>query len=475
MKMYRRLLYLVVVLGVFLAPAVRGATYTVRLQNFFFTPTNLIINPSDRVMWVNPTINVHDVMEGATNTSAGTRLFYSGNLAQNATYTFTFTNAGFFHYFCSNHLFNAFNPNAIRAEQTGTVTVTSANLPPVTSLTTPTNNARFTNAATVPVLANAEDTIGGVARVEIYVNAQLSTVDTTSPYSTTASNLLSGPNILTAVAYDTLGLAATSAPVSIFVTNVATTNIVTIQNSAFNPPIITVTAGSLILWTNRDSAVTHTATGVLPNVEPMCGGTFLGGNQFCATRFMTPGVYPYFCVLHPFMLGTVVVASAVSSPMVSLTRPSAGSAFLTNSLIAFEAAASDANGIANVQFFRAPDTLLGADGTAPYQISASLAAGSHNVFARAFDVQGFGRLTAQSQISVVAGTSPRILAPDVSSGSMKFLITTTPGFSYVVESAPSLPPIFQPVATNVATNTTLIFTDPSPASQTQRLYRAFIQ
>ena len=130
MKSYVRLQCLVVMLGILLAPAGRGATYTVRIQNFFYTPTNLLINPSDKVMWVNQTMVVHDVMEGTTNTSTGTRLFYSGNLAQNATYMFTFTNAGFYHYFCSNHLFNSINPQAIRAEMTGTVTVTTANLPP---------------------------------------------------------------------------------------------------------------------------------------------------------------------------------------------------------------------------------------------------------------------------------------------------------------------------------------------------------
>ncbi len=474
MKKHCRLHVLVVALGVFLAPAVRGATYTVRIQNFFFTPTNLLINPLDKVLWVNQTMNIHDIMEGTTNTSTGTRLFYSGGLAQNASYMFTFTNAGFYHYFCSNHLFNTINPLQIRAEQTGTVTVTTANLPPVTALTSPTTNARFTNAASVPVVATAEDTIGGVARVEFYVNEVLSGTDTSSPYSGTASNLLSGLNILTAVAYDTMGLAATSAPVSIFVTNQAINTGVAITNFAFSPQVITVTAGSTITWTNRDLAP-HTATGVLTNVEPVCGPLLMSNNQTCTNRFMTPGVYPYFCAVHPFMLGTVVVASAVSSPMASLVRPATGSAFLTNSPIVFEAAASDSNGIANVQFFRPPDTLLGADATAPYQITGSFPVGSYRVFARAFDTQGFGRLTEQAAFSVIASAPPRLMAPDASSGSMKFQITTTPGLTYVVESAPALPPNFQPIATNVAAGSTLNFTDPSPASQTQRLYRAFIQ
>jgi plastocyanin len=476
MKTYVRLLFLALLAGVFLEFAARGATYTIRIQNFFFTPTNLLINPSDRVQWVNGSMTVHDIMEGTTNTSAGQRLFYSGNLAANASYTFTFTNAGFYHYFCSNHLFNTLNPLAIRAEQTGTVTVTTANLPPVTALTGPTNNVRLTNAFLVAMAASAEDTIGGVAKVEFYVNGQLSGVDTSSPYSTIASSLLAGTNVLTAVAYDNLGLAATSAPVNIVVTNFATTNLVLMQNTAFSPKTITVTAGSTIIWTNLDLAQ-HTATGFLTNVEPICGPRFMSAGQTCTNRFMTPGVYPYYCVPHStfLMFGTVIVASAVSSPLASLTKPTPGSAFLTNSLIAFEATASDASGITNVQFFRAPDTLLGDDVSAPYQISSTLPVGTHNVFARAFDAQGFGRLTPQSTLSVIAGSAPRILAPDVSSGSMKFQITTTPGLSYVVESASGLPGSFQPVTTNMATGATLLFTDPSPASQTQRLYRAFIK
>jgi plastocyanin len=474
MKMYGRLQVLFVFLGILLAPAVQGATYTVRIQNFFFTPTNLLINPSDKVMWVNATMNVHDIMEGTTNTSTGTRLFYSGNLGQNATFMFTFTNAGFYHYFCSNHLFNTINPLAIRAEQTGTVTVTTANLPPMTALTSPTNNARFTNAATVQMAATAEDTIGGVARVEFYVNAQFAGVDTTPPYSVIASNLLAGTNMLTAVAFDTFGLAATSAPVSIVVTNSATTNLISMVGNAFLPQVITVTAGSSILWSNRD-LVFHTATGFLTNVEPVCGTRLVNNAQTCTNRFMTPGVYPYFCTVHPFMLGTVVVASAVSSPMASLIRPTTGSSFLTNSLIALEAAASDPNGITNVQFFSAPDTLLGSDTTAPYQQTVSLPAGAYRVFARAFDAQGFGRLTEQAAFSVVATSPPMLLAPDTSSGSMKFQIATTPGLTYVVESAPGLPPVFQPIATNVAAGSTLNFTDPSPATQTQKIYRAFIQ
>jgi hypothetical protein len=161
--------------------------------------------------------------------------------------------------------------------------------------------------------------------------------------------------------------------------------------------------------------------------------------------------------------------------MASLIRPATGGVFLTNSTIVFEAAASDSNGIANVQFFRPPDMLLGADATAPYQITGSLPAGSYRVFARAFDAQGFGRLTEQSPFTVVPSAPPRLVAPDASSGSMKFQITTTTGLTYVVESAPALPPIFQPIATNVAAGSTLNFTDPSPLSQTQRLYRAFIQ
>src|SRR2546427_588419 len=71
----------------------------------------------------------------------------------------------------------------------------------------------------------------------------------------------------------------------------------------FSPANLTVKVGKTVTWVNKDT-VTHTVTsdgsslfdsGFMPT-----GATF----QF---TFTTAGTYPYYCTVHPFMKGTIVV------------------------------------------------------------------------------------------------------------------------------------------------------------------------
>ncbi|HEX2173838.1 MAG TPA: cupredoxin domain-containing protein, partial [Dehalococcoidia bacterium] len=77
---------------------------------------------------------------------------------------------------------------------------------------------------------------------------------------------------------------------------------VEIKDYAFNPPTLTVPAGSTVTWTNVD-AVPHTATAQ--------DGSFDSGNlnpgQSFAFTFPTPGSHPYVCQYHAGMQGTIVV------------------------------------------------------------------------------------------------------------------------------------------------------------------------
>jgi plastocyanin len=80
---------------------------------------------------------------------------------------------------------------------------------------------------------------------------------------------------------------------------------VLIQNDAFSPAKLTVTAGQTVSFTNRDDDA-HTVTAT--------DGSFdskgLDTNGTWQHTFSTPGVYTYFCELHPFMKGTIVVKAA---------------------------------------------------------------------------------------------------------------------------------------------------------------------
>lgn len=79
----------------------------------------------------------------------------------------------------------------------------------------------------------------------------------------------------------------------------------------FDPESVTVKEGTTIVWTNDDSAA-HTVTG--GTVEDGPGGSFdsglfKSGNTFEYT-FNIEGEYPYFCLVHPWMTGTIIVTKS---------------------------------------------------------------------------------------------------------------------------------------------------------------------
>ena len=77
---------------------------------------------------------------------------------------------------------------------------------------------------------------------------------------------------------------------------------VTIDNFTFNPAPITVPAGAKVTWTNDDD-VPHTVRAEDGSFrsKPMDSG-----DSFSVT-FAKPGVYSYFCSIHPKMVGKVIV------------------------------------------------------------------------------------------------------------------------------------------------------------------------
>ncbi len=77
---------------------------------------------------------------------------------------------------------------------------------------------------------------------------------------------------------------------------------VSIQDFAFDPPDITVAPGTTVTWVNKDS-VPHTTTA---NDETWDSETLQPGESFSFT-FDAPGTFPYFCEIHPRMMGSVTV------------------------------------------------------------------------------------------------------------------------------------------------------------------------
>jgi plastocyanin len=79
----------------------------------------------------------------------------------------------------------------------------------------------------------------------------------------------------------------------------------------FDPETVTSSVGSMVTWTNNDN-VPHTVTsGVVENGVPKPDDNFdsdilVAGKTFSFV-FDTAGDYDYYCLLHPFMTGNVVV------------------------------------------------------------------------------------------------------------------------------------------------------------------------
>ena len=85
-----------------------------------------------------------------------------------------------------------------------------------------------------------------------------------------------------------------------------------VSTTTYSPAVVTVVIGinNTVVWTNNDNVV-HTVTGT--NLTGFNSGNISPGATYSYT-FDTPGVYPYKCLIHPTMTGTVIVkGSAVSA------------------------------------------------------------------------------------------------------------------------------------------------------------------
>ena len=85
-------------------------------------------------------------------------------------------------------------------------------------------------------------------------------------------------------------------------------NKVEIDNFAFSPARVTVKAGTTVAWLNADDTP-HTVA----SSSKLFKSKALDTDDSFSFTFTTPGVYQYFCSLHPHMTGTVVVEGTTGS------------------------------------------------------------------------------------------------------------------------------------------------------------------
>jgi len=112
----------------------------------------------------------------------------------------------------------------------------------------------------------------------------------------TRLRLAAAAAIIATVGFGALGAALASAPATV------TPATVTIDNFAFMQPTITVAAGTTVTWTNNDD-IPHTVRAV----DGSFHSAALDSADHYSFTFTKPGVYSYFCSLHPKMVGKVIV------------------------------------------------------------------------------------------------------------------------------------------------------------------------
>jgi len=119
-------------------------------------------------------------------------------------------------------------------------------------------------------------------------------------------------------------IAAVLAPISAVTPAFAATVAVDITSGAsskttdaFSPDPVNVNVGDTVTWTNKDSTP-HTVTSGQGGSAPKPDGKFNSSPNFTPTinpgqtyslKFNATGDYPYYCELHPTMVGMVKVAS----------------------------------------------------------------------------------------------------------------------------------------------------------------------
>jgi plastocyanin len=76
------------------------------------------------------------------------------------------------------------------------------------------------------------------------------------------------------------------------------------MNFAFMPDTLTIRVGQTVTWINNDETE-HTAT----SDTSVFDSGFLAPGQSFTFRFTSTGTFPYFCQIHPDMVGRIIVTN----------------------------------------------------------------------------------------------------------------------------------------------------------------------
>jgi gliding motility-associated-like protein len=289
-------------------------------------------------------------------------------------------------------------------------TVTTPNVAPVVSITSPANNATFANGASIAITATATDSDGTVSKVEFFNGSSKLGEDLSSPFTFTIASAQAGTYSITARASDNLSATTTSSPVTINVTSPANV-----------PPTVTVTAPANNATFPAGSTVNVAATatdpdGTIARVEFFNGSTKLGEditlpytfsitNALAGSYSITARATDNSGASTTSQIIIFTVTSPTNAlPSVTITAPANNASFTAGTAISITVNALDSDGtISKVEFFNG-SSKLGEDTTSPYTFTITNAqAGPYSISAWATD-NGGASATSQTITFTVSAT-----------------------------------------------------------------------
>jgi hypothetical protein len=361
---------------------------------------------------------------------------------------------------------------ALRTQGVSIVIFANSNSPPTVAITSPTSGASFIAPATITIQADASDSDGSVTNVQFFDGVTSLGNVSSSPYNLTVS-LAVGPHTLLAVATDNSGgTTASLVTVTVTANNAAPTVTITSPtngSSFIAPATITIQADA----SDSDGSVT--------NVQFFDGITSLGNvssSPYNLAVSLAVGLHPLIVIASDNRGATTaslvtVTVTTNSPPTVTITSPTNGASFIAPATITIQADASDSDGsVTNVQFFDGAIS-LGNVSSSPYNLSVSLAVGSHVLTAVASDNLG---ATTASLVTVTGApvTAIVISGAKLPNGAFQLAFTNTPGASFTVLTSTNIAvPLDEWTSSGAALETspgTYQFTDETTNSP-QRFYR----
>lgn len=283
-----------------------------------------------------------------------------------------------------------------------TITVEQPNKAPSISITSPANNANFTQGANVTIQANASDSDGAISKVEFFNGTTKLGEDLSSPYSFTWTNVPAGNHTITAKATDNKSATTTSQAITISV------------SAANKLPLVQLTSPAQNAKFEQGATINLTASasdsdGTITKVEFFNGTTRLGQdtsspysyawtNVPAGTHTLTAKATDNRSGVTTSNAITITVTTPNKAPVVKITSPANNTVFNEGQSISIAATATDSDGqIAKVEFFNG-DVRLGEDTSAPYTLDwPNALPGEYTLTAKATDNKG---ATASASVKI---------------------------------------------------------------------------